>query len=38
MTEGEQAIIEQLQLMTDMNFGAVLVIMLALGWIAGHQR
>ena len=40
MTEGEQlqAILEQLQVMQDLQFGAVLVLMLALGWIAGHQR
>ncbi|WP_295720424.1 hypothetical protein [uncultured Halovibrio sp.] len=40
MTEAEklQAILEQLQLMASMNFGLALVFMLALGWIAGHQR
>lgn len=38
MTEGESAILEQLQVLIDMNFGLALVLMLALGWIAGHQR
>lgn len=40
MTEAEtlQAILDQLELMADMNLGLALVLMLALGWIAGHQR